>query len=81
MRGLKEFFGIEGRFRFEWGDLTALLTLLNVGCLISWFWWAPLIGLANCLLSLALFALNKGTHVNLWVMQGALIVLNIFFLM
>lgn len=43
MTRVKEFFGIEGRYKFEYNDLRALITVVNVilimiyGLSIAWF--------------------------------------------
>lgn len=76
---MKEFFSIEESFRFELADLSALLTVLNVVLIIMDYWWAPFFGLANCVLGLYTNAKNR-LHINMYVLQVALIVLNIFFL-
>lgn len=76
---MKKFFGITEKFHFEMGDVNALLTLVNVACIIMGYAWAPWFGLANCVLSIG-YMLNKQGHFNFYVMQIALITLNIFFL-
>ena len=65
--------------KLEWNDLTALLTVLNVGLIVGGVWWAPVVGLINCGLSIGL-NIKERTHLNLFIIQIALIVLNIFFL-
>lgn len=76
---MKEFFSIEENFRPELADLSALLTVLNVFLVIMRYWWAPFFGLANCMLGLYTNVKNR-LHINMYVLQVALIVLNIFFL-
>jgi hypothetical protein len=76
---MKNFFGIEKAYEFEWNDVRALITLINVllimhfGLSISWF------GLA-----IAVFGLVKDLtgrrHINGIVMHGAGILLNLHFL-
>lgn len=77
---MREFFGIkENKYVFEWTDVTTLLTILNVMLVVMGFAWAPWIGVINCILGLVLNVKCK-THINLYVMQIALIILNIYFL-
>lgn len=76
---MKEFFGINEPFRFEWNDLRAFIQILNVtlimifGLQVSWF------GLA-----IALFGVIKDMtqhrHINDIVMHLSGVVLNIYFL-
>ena len=76
---MKKFFGIEEKFRFELMDLFSLLTILNVIFILMGFWWAPILGLVNCVLNIYFFT-KTATHVNAYIMQIALIILNIYFL-
>ena len=77
---MKKFFGIEEQqYIFEWGDVSAWLTVLNVFFIIMGMWWAPFFGLANCVLAIVLSILSKA-HLNAYIIQIALIVLNVFFL-
>ena len=76
---MKEFFGIESKYRFEWNDLRCLTTVINVilimifGLSISWFG-----------LTVALFGLVKDftsdRHINGILMHLASAALNIYFL-
>lgn len=80
MEGIKRFFGIETRYRFEWNDLRCGITILNViliilfGLQVSWF------GLA-----IAIFGvckdLSQHRHINDILMHLSSVVLNIYFLM
>lgn len=77
---MKKFFGIEtNKYIFEWADVTTLLTILNVMLVVMGFYWAPVVGLVNCGFGLALNIVNRA-HINMYVMQIALIVLNAYFL-
>ena len=76
---MKKFFGIETKYMFEANDLVALFTIANVALIIMGFWWAPIIGLVNCLIGIGLNIKNR-VHINLYIMQVAFIVLNIYFL-
>ena len=76
---MKEFFGINEPFRFEWNDLRAVIQLLNVilimifGLSVSWF------GLA-----IAIFGVVKDMsqhrHINDIIMHMSGVVLNVYFL-
>lgn len=80
MTKIKKFFGItEKEYKFEWNDITALLTIINVTLVVMGFAWAPIVGLINCGLGLILNVKFR-THINLYAMQIALIILNIYFL-
>lgn len=76
---MKKFFGIETKYTFEANDIVALFTIANVVLVIMGFWWAPCVGLANCLIGIGLNIKNR-VHINLYIMQIAFIVLNIYFL-
>ena len=77
---IKNFFGIENeKYLFEWADLTSLLTVLNVALVIAGFSWAPWIGIINSGLGILLNVKFK-SHLNMYVMQIALIILNAYFL-
>lgn len=79
MEKVKSFFSIETKYRFEWNDLRAGITILNVilimlfGLQVSWF------GLA-----IALFGVCKDfsqhRHINDVLMHLSSVVLNIYFL-
>lgn len=76
---VKKFFKIETPYKFEWGDVSALITVLNVALILMGMWWAPIIGLVGCALNLAL-NVRTHAHINLYLIQIALVVLNIYFL-
>ena len=77
---MKKFFGIESdKYVFEWADVTTSLTILNVVLVLVGIAWAPVIGIVNSILGLILNVRYK-THLNMYVMQLALIVLNVYFL-
>jgi hypothetical protein len=79
VRPMKKFFGIESKYKFEINDFVALLTIANVVLIIMGFWWAPMVGLVNCLVGIGLNIKNR-VHINLYIMQVAFIILNIYFL-
>lgn len=80
MEKVRKFFSIETPYRFEWNDIRAGMTILNViliilfGLQVSWF------GLA-----IAFFGLCKDfsqhRHINDVLMHLSSVVLNIYFLM
>lgn len=77
---MKEFFGIEKeQYTFEIGDLTTLITILNVAFILMGFWWAPFLGIVNCIICIFLNVKNR-VHINMYITQVALVVLNIYFL-
>lgn len=77
---MKEFFGIETAYKFEWNDLRAFIQLLNVilimlfGLQVSWF------GLAIALFGV-IKDLTKHRHINDLVMHLSGVALNVYFLM
>lgn len=76
---MKKFFDIkEDKYVFEISDLTALITILNVLFIVMGFWWAPILGLVNCTINL-IVAFKNHLHINLYIMQVAFIVLNVYF--
>lgn len=80
MNRIKNFFSIkEDKYTFEIFDLTALITVLNVALILMGYWWAPILGLVNCGIIIVVSALNK-VHINNYITQIALIVLNFYFL-
>lgn len=79
MEAIKRFFKIETNYKFEWNDLRAIVTIINVilimlfGLSIAWF------GLA-----VALFGLVKDftsdRHISGILMHLASVVLNLYFI-
>ena len=76
---MRKFFGIETTYQFEIMDIITLLTILNVTFIICGFWFAPIFGLCACAVSIITMIRNRN-HINNYVMQIALIILNVFFL-
>ena len=76
---MKEFFRIEEPYRFEYNDLRALITVINVilimifGLSIAWF------GLAVALIGV-IKDLRVDRHINGLVMHLASVALNIYFI-
>lgn len=76
---MKDFFGIESKYQFEVFDLTAVITILNVALILIGFKYAAVFGLVNCAIFIVLNIKDKA-HLNNYITQIALIVLNIYFL-
>jgi hypothetical protein len=55
------------------------LTVANVTLVIAGFWWAPWVGIVNTALNL-IYCVTRETHINIYVMDIALLALNAFFL-
>lgn len=76
---MKEFFGIEKNYTFEWNDLRCAVTILNVilimifGLSIAWF------GLAVAIVGLVK-DFTSDRHINGILMHMASVVLNVYFL-
>ena len=80
MEKIKKFFSITAKkYKFEIYDLTSAITVLNVILIVCGFWWAPIFGLFNCALFIGINFVQKA-HINAWVSQIALVVLNGYFL-
>lgn len=79
MKKVKTFFRIEESYKFEYNDLRAFITLINVilimtiGFNIAWF------GLAVALIGI-MKDLTVDRHINGLIMHTANVALNIYFL-
>lgn len=77
---MKQFFSLNSPYRFEWNDLRAFVTVINVilimvyGLSIAWF------GLAVALIGI-IKDLTIDRHINGLVMHLASVALNIYFLL
>jgi hypothetical protein len=77
---MKSFFSIkETKYRFEISDLMALITIFNVTLIVMGVWWASLLGILNCIIAIVVGVQNS-VHINYYITQLALIILNIYFL-
>jgi hypothetical protein len=77
---MKDFFGVEEKkYVFEWGDVSALLTVLSVALIVMGYWWAPIFGLINCTFGIMLNTKGRAL-LNAYITQIALIILNLYFL-
>lgn len=76
---MKKFWKIETKYRFEWNDLRALITVINVilimiyGLSIAWF------GLAVAVIGI-IKDLTTDRHINGFIMHLANVALNVYFL-
>lgn len=79
MERVKQFFGIETSYKFEWNDLRAIVTILNVllimkfGLSIAWF------GLAVAVAGL-IKDFTSDRHISGILMHLASVVLNLYFI-
>ena len=79
MEKVKQFFKIETKYKFEWNDLRAFITTVNVilimiyGLSIAWF------GLAVAVVGIVK-DLTTDRHINGLIMHVSNVVLNVFFL-
>lgn len=76
---MKQFFGIESAYRFEYNDLRALITVINVILImkfgLSIVWFGLLVASIGLLKDIVL-----DRHINGMIMHFANVVLNLFFL-
>lgn len=76
---MRKFFGIDGRYKFEWNDLRAFITVINVilvmiyGLSIAWF------GLAVAVIGV-IKDLAVDHRVNGLIMHLANVALNLYFI-
>lgn len=79
MEKVKQFFGINSAYKFEWNDLRAIITIINVvlimifGLSIAWF------GLAVAIVGLVR-DFTSDRHLNGILMHLASVVLNLYFI-
>lgn len=80
MEKIKKFFRIDGKYRFEWNDLRALLQIINVALIVfAGFDIGAIFGLTVAALGL-IKDLTSDRHINGIAMHLAGIVLNTFIL-
>jgi len=79
MEKVKQFFGINSAYKFEWNDLRAIITIINVvlimifGLSIAWF------GLVVAIVGL-IRDFTSDRHLNGILMHLASVVLNLYFI-
>lgn len=77
---MKEFFGISGKYKFEWNDLRCFITVINVilimvyGLSIAWF------GLAVAIIGV-IKDLAVDHRINGLIMHLSSVALNVYFLL
>jgi hypothetical protein len=77
---VKDFFSItKEKYCFEWCDFTTILTIANVALIICGWRFAPLIGIFNSIFCIGL-SISGRAHINAYVTQLALIILNVYFM-
>ena len=76
---MKKFFGLDSKYKFEWNDLRAFITVVNVvlimiyGLSIAWF------GLAVAVIGI-IKDLTTDRKINGLIMHLASVALNVYFL-
>ena len=78
MQKVKKFFGIEGPYKFERMDISALCTVLNLIAIIAWNK-GPFVGIPVNIIGMGI-DIKNGTHINNMIMRLSLIIMNIYFL-
>lgn len=77
---IKKFFGINDKnFKLEWMDISTVLTVINITLIVCGIEWAPIIGIINAVANIIVLIIKKG-HINGYIMQTALLIMNIYFL-
>ena len=79
LKKIQEYFEIDQRYQFEWGDIRALLTVLNVIGIVWWGIWGAAIGLFLSFWAV-MQAIDKDRRINGIIIGLALIALNLYFL-
>ena len=76
---MKEFFGIKGKYQFEWNDVRCLATLINVALIIIYGLSVAWVGLGIAAVGL-IKDFTSDRHINGILMHLASVVLNAYFL-
>ena len=77
---IRKFFGIEdNKLKVEWMDISTILTVINVTLICAGVQWAPVVGIINTTASIIVNIIKKG-HINGYVLNFALLMMNIYFL-
>lgn len=77
---MKKFLNLTGEYHFEWNDLRAICTLVNVLGIICFGLIACYLGLVIAVFGLVKDLTNKNRHLNEIIMHLSTIVLNIYLL-
>lgn len=77
---MKNFFNIQKPFKFEVNDLRALTMIINVLLVMTIGFGSAWFGLSIAVAGLVKDCQNPNRHVNDFLMHGASLILNIYFL-
>lgn len=77
---MKHFLNIKTPYKFEWQDLRALATILNVIGIIIFGYTAAWLGLTIAIVGIIKDLTNNNRHLNDFLLHGATLILNIYFL-
>ena len=77
---MKNFLNIKKSYKFEWQDLRAFATILNVIGIILFGYTAAWLGLAIAVVGIIKDFTNNNRHLNDFLLHGATLILNIYFL-
>ena len=77
---VREFFGIKSKYQFEWGDLRALVTIINVVLIMVFGLSVAWVGLAIAFIGVVR-DLTKERRVSGLVMHLAGVALNLYFIL
>lgn len=77
---MKKFLNIQSSYRFEMGDLYALIQIVSVALIIKFGLVASWFGLGVSAWNISNDVRNPARHLNDFVLHGAIAVLNIYFL-
>lgn len=77
---MKKFLNIEKSYKFEWQDLRAFATILNVIGIILFGYTAAWLGLAIAVVGIIKDFTNNNRHLNDFLLHSATLILNIYFL-
>ncbi len=78
---MKDFLNIENKYRFEWNDLRAVLTLANVISIIFFGYAAAAAGVVLSAIGLVKDFSNKNRHLNDFLLHVSGVILNIYLLL
>ena len=77
---MRKFFNIKTAYQFEMGDVYALIQVVSVALLIKFGLVASWFGLGVSVWNIANDVRNPARHLNDFILHGAIVVLNIYFL-
>lgn len=77
---MKKFLNLSAPYKFEWQDLRAFATVLNVFLIITIGLQGAWFGLGIAIIGIVKDCTNENRHLNDFVLHGATVVLNIHLL-